>query len=382
MLRDSYLHIIQENLDEHPVVAILGPRQCGKTTLARMYTQQIANKRIPVHFFDLEDPLTLERFQYPKLTLDELVGIVVIDEIQYLPDFFPYLRVLADRPNNSTKFIILGSASRDLIRQTSETLAGRVAYMELTPFTLKEVNDWSQLWVRGGFPRSYLATSDAASMRWRQNYIMTFLERDIPSFGINIPPQALRRFWMMLAHYHGNILNASELARSLDITAPTVKRYLDILTGVFMIRQLHPWFVNISKRQVKMPKIYFRDSGLLHTLTGIGNKSELLNNPKLGSSWEGVAIEEIIRAHHATVEECYFWATHANAELDLLIVKDGKKLGFEIKYSDVPRFTKSMRCALEDLQLDSLTVIFPGKSNFLLAANVKAIGLEAYLLTV
>lgn len=378
MRRNHYISTIHVLLETHPIAAILGPRQCGKTTLSREFAQEYQQKsHQQVHFFDLEDPTDAYRLTTPKLTLENLSGLIVIDEIQKIPNLFPYLRVLVDR-NPNIQLLILGSASRDLIRQSSETLAGRIGYMELTPFSFQETHEMESLWLRGGFPRSYLATSIASSFQWRKHYITTFLERDIPDLGIQIPPAMLRRFWLMLAHYHGNIFNASEIARSLQISSVTAKRYLDILTGTFMIRQLTPWFVNLKKRQVKQPKIYFKDSGIYHTLMGISDMQALQTNPKLGASWEGFALEEIIRLHQATTEECYFWATHAGAELDLLIVQDGKKNGFEFKYTDVPRLTKSMLTSYEDLALDRLTVIYPGKTSFPLNEFITASGLEVY----
>jgi predicted AAA+ superfamily ATPase len=275
-----------------------------------------------------------------------------------------------DRQSSKRKFLILGSASRDLIRQSSETLAGRIAYIELTPFSLGEVNQQKKLWLRGGFPDSYLARSLEDSLFWRKQYISTFLERDIPNLGIRIAPTALRRFWMMLAHYHAQTFNASEIGRSLGISDTTVKNYLDILTGTFMVRQLPPWTANIKKRQTKSHKIYLRDSGIFHSLIGITNEKSLLHNPKLGASWEGFALEEIIRQNQADVEECYYWGVHGQAELDLLIVKDGKLKGYEFKFRDAPRMTKSMTLALEYLNLDSLHIIYPGDKEYKLGPKI------------
>ncbi len=377
MKRTFYLHQIAKMFNVHPISALLGPRQCGKTTLAKMY----ASEKEQVHFFDLEDPTDLYRLQTPKLALANLTGLVVIDEIQKIPDLFSYLRVLVDN-NSNVQLLILGSASRDLIRQSSETLAGRIGYIELTPFSLQEVSDQEKLLLYGGFPRAYLADSWESSVQWLKSYISTFLERDIPNLGIQIPPEMLRRFWLMLAHYHGGIFNASEIARSLQISGPSTRRYLDILTGTFMVRQLSPWFANIKKRQVKQPKIYFKDSGIYHALVGVTTKEALNTYAKLGSSWEGFALEEIIRVHRAVPEECYFWATHSGAELDLLIVQEGKKHGFEFKYSDVPRLKASMMTAFEDLHLDSLTVIYPGDKNFQLSeshSSIIACGLSLYV---
>lgn len=373
MERPIYIQKINQFFEVHPITAILGPRQCGKTTLAKMYAKTLGD--IPVHHFDLEDPTDLVKFETPKLTLEPLKGLVIIDEIQRLPDLFPYLRVLVDRQPD-LKLLILGSASRDLLRQSSETLAGRIAYLELPPFSLQEVHHMPELWLRGGFPRSYLAPNIDASIVWREQYISTFLERDIPNLGIQIPPATLRRFWMMLAHYHGATFNAQEIANAIDVSHASARRYLDILTGTFMIRQLQPWLANIKKRQVKAPKIYFKDSGIFHTLLGITDQHSLYHHPKLGASWEGFALEEIIRFYQATPEESYFWATHGGAELDLLIIQRGKKIGFEIKYTDAPRLTRSMHLALEDLELDELRVVYPGNDIFYLKERIKVIGLS------
>ncbi len=372
MQREQFIQKIQQAFEVHSVVAILGPRQCGKTTLAKAFAKNLALPR--ENYFDLEDITDQIRLEKPKLALSDIKGLVVIDEIQRSPELFPTLRVLVD-DQKKRKFLILGSASRDLIQQSSESLAGRIESLELTPFFYPEVSDLSMLWIRGGFPRSYLADSEMSSQQWRKAYIRTFLEQDIPNLGIQIAPENLRRFWMMLAHYHGNIFNASELGRSLNISHNTVKHYLDILTGTFMIRQLQPWFENISKRQVKSPKIYFRDTGLWHTLMGINDKSALLTHPKLGASWEGLALETIIHREQATPEECYFWAIHSQAELDLLIIKDGKRHGYEIKYTDRPSLTKSIQKAIELLSLDSLTIIYPGDLSFPLSEFVRAEGL-------
>jgi hypothetical protein len=353
----------------------LGPRQVGKTTLAKMFLEKDSPGNF--HFFDLENPLDLARLQNPMLALSKLTDtLIVIDEVQRAPEIFPVIRVLIDDKQKRQKFLILGSASRDLIRQSSETLAGRIGYVELTPFSLDEVNHKSDtLWLRGGFPLAYLADNDEESFLWRQSYIATFLERDIPNLGFQIPPQQMRRFWLMLAHYHGQIFNAHELGKSLGISDHLVRKYLDILAGTFMIRILLPWYENLQKRQVKSPKIYFRDSGILHALMGIHSHPELDIYPKLGSFWEGFALEEIIRQVAATPEECYFWGTHAKAELDLLIVKNGKKIGYEFKYSETPKITTSMRIACEDLKLDHLYVIYPGKATFPLSEKITARGL-------
>lgn len=377
--RKYFINEIDRALEVHPVLALLGPRQCGKTTLVKQYASLKQGKSLPsLHHFDLEDPDDLAKLDAPKLALEDLSGLIVIDEIQRQPELFPLLRVLVDQ-HKKRKFLILGSASRDLIKQSSETLAGRIRYIEITPFSYSEVDHLTRLWFRGGFPNSYLAKNDQNSNEWRQAYITTFLERDIPNLGIQIPAQTLRRFWMMLAHVHGNIFNASEIGTSLGVAHTTVRHYLDILTGTFMIRELTPWIENINKRQIKSPKIYFRDSGIFHSLLGIHDLQALQNHPKLGASWEGFALEQITRAHHAEPEECYFWGIHSQGELDLLIFKNGKRLGFEFKYSDAPKLTSSMQLAYDTLQLDKLTVIYPGKSHYRLTTAIDVMGLENYL---
>ncbi|OGZ61331.1 MAG: hypothetical protein A3H51_02255 [Candidatus Spechtbacteria bacterium RIFCSPLOWO2_02_FULL_38_8] len=357
----------------NPIVSLLGPRQCGKTTLARDYA---SGKQM--HYFDLENPIDLQRLEQPMVQLSELTGLIVIDEIQRRPDLFPMLRVLVDE-HKPRQFLILGSASRDLLHQSSETLTGRISYCELTPFSFAETQELNNLWLRGGFPRSYLANNDANSFQWRMDYIRTFVEQDIRMLGIDIAPLQLGRFWQMLAHTHGNIFNASELGRSLGFAHTTAKRYLDILTNTFMIRTLTPWHENISKRQVKSPKIYFRDSGIFLAQLQIASNETLMAHPKLGAAWEGFALEEVIRHHHAEPSEVFFWATQGEAELDLLICKNGQRLGFEFKFSDAPRLTKSMHIAMHDLQLDVLTVLFPGKESYVLADNIRVIGLVNYL---
>lgn len=373
MERLSFLKQVALQMKVHPICGVLGPRQVGKTTLARQYAKQYAQEQ--VHFFDLENPFDLARLEEPYTALAQLDGLVIIDEIQNIPDLFPILRVLVDeRPRH---FLILGSASRELIHQSSETLAGRIGYVELTPFMLEEVRDYKTLWGRGGFPRSFLSQSDEESILWRQAYITTFLERDIPNLGFKIPPAQIRRFWMMLSHVHGQIFNASDLGRSLGLTDHTIRKYLDILVGTFMMRSLQPWFENISKRQVKSPKIYFRDSGILHTLLGLNSQKDIENHPKLGASWEGFALEEIIRRYRARAEDCYFWATQSGAELDLLIIKDGKRRGFEFKYMDAPKVTPSMKIAFHDLKLDYLTVIYPGEKDYDLNDQISVMGIQS-----
>lgn len=352
-------------LERSRVVALLGPRQCGKTTLARTFVSPDS-----LNYLDLEDPLSLARLDEPMTTLRDLQGLVVIDEVQRRPGLFPVLRVLADRTPLSARFLILGSASPDLLRQSSE---GRIETHTIGGFTIRDVGMAAHEahWLRGGFPLAFLADNDADSVVWRKNFIQTFLERDIPSFGIRTPAATLLRFWTMLAHYHGQVWNAAEPARSLGIGETSIRRYLDLLEGVFMIRQLQPWHENLKKRQVKSPKIYIRDSGLLHQLLGIRTLPELLSHPKCGASWEGYVIEEAITL--VQPDEAYFWATHAGAELDLLLFKDGRRIGIEIKRADAPRLTPSMRTALEDLRLDRLVVVYPGDRRYPLAEGVEVV---------
>ncbi len=359
---------IRRALKRSRVVALVGPRQCGKTTLARQLVRPDT-----LNYFDLEDPASLARLAEPMLALAPLRGVVVIDEVQRRPDLFPILRVLADRKPLSARFLILGSASPTLLRQSSETLAGRVETIALSGFNLSEVGaaQMSRHWLRGGYPRAFLARSNADSLAWRQQFIQTFVERDLPQLGINIAAQAMLRFWTMAAHYHGNLWNAAEPARSLGVSEPTVRRYLDTLTGLFMVRQLQPWHENLGKRQVKSPKIYLRDSGLLHQLLGIRTDRDLLSHPKSGASWEGYAIEAALS--RIQPEEAYFWATHQGAELDLLLFKDGRRLGLEMKRTDAPTLTPSMRIALEDLRLERLVVLYPGNRRYPLAERVEAV---------
>lgn len=369
---------LKRYLKSHPIVAILGPRQCGKTTLAKMYCKN--NLKVPpANYFDLESPVDLERLSNPLLALKSLKGLIVIDEIQRVPELFPILRVLVDDSDLDQKYLILGSASRELIKQSSESLAGRIAYLELTPFSFREVDHLENLWLRGGFPRSYLAETDEVSFDWRSSYVRTFLEQDIPNLGFKIPPIALRRFWIMLAHYHANNFNASELGRSFGASDTTIRKYLDLLTGTFMIRQLQPWHENIKKRQVKTPKVYFRDSGILHALLNIPTTDSLLVNPKIGASWEGFALEEVVKSNQANQEDCYFWSTYGDAEIDLLIYKGDCMEAFEFKYVDAPKLTKSMKIAIQDLKLEKIHVIYPGKKDYQLSEQVYVSGLKSYL---
>ncbi len=362
---------IKEALDRSRIVVLLGPRQCGKTTLAREFIHPDSK-----NYFDLEDPVSLIRLEEPMTALRELEGLVVIDEIQRRAELFPVLRVLADRRPLPARFLILGSASPELLRQSSESLAGRVELITMGGFDMAEVgsDESSKLWLRGGFPDSFTAANESNSFSWRKNFIQTFLERDLPSAGISIEPPALYRFWSMLAHYHGQIWNASEPARSLGVSQPTVRRYLDLLTGFFMVRQLAPWHANLKKRQVKSPKIYFRDSGLLHQILGIRSEKDLLTSPKCGASWEGYVIEEVIQAFNP--DESYFWATHNGAEIDLLMVKEGGVYGVECKRMDAPKMTPSMQIAMTDLNLKRMAVIYPGAKRFPLADGIEVVPLQ------
>ncbi len=359
-------------LRAYPAVAILGPRQIGKTTLAGLVGRKWKG---PVTRFDLEDPTDLYRLNEPKMVLEPLRGLVVIDEVQKRPELFSYIRVLADQRQVRRRFLILGSASPSLLRQSSETLAGRIAYHTLGGLDMFETGAASlePLWLRGGFPRSFLAKSEKESVEWRRNFVRTFLEQDIPQLGISIPAGTMRRFWSLLAHYHGQIWNSSEPARSFGMADTTIKRYLDILTDTFMVRQLAPWHENLKKRQVKSPKVYFMDTGLLHLLMDAPDKASLLRHPKQGASWEGFMMEMVIRRTGAWPEECYFWATHAGAEIDLLVVRGGKRYGFEFKRTANPQVTPSMRIGQKELNLKQLWVIHAGKESFDLPQNIRAV---------
>ena len=376
--RSAHLARLTSLLKQFPVVAILGARQVGKTTLARELEK--AWKQ-PCHAFDLERQADVGRLVDPELALGPLKGLVILDEIQRLPNLFPALRVLADRRPIRTRFLILGSASPDMLRQGNETLAGRIAYYSLNGFSLQEVGikHLSTLWLRGGFPRSFLASSHAQSQTWRQQFITTFLERDIPQLGIQVSSATLRRFWTMLAHYHGQVWNASEFARSFGVSDNTVRNYLDILSSAFAIRQLHPWHENLKKRQVKSPKVYLTDSGLLHSLLGLKAKVDVEGHPKLGASWEGFAIAQVAIRLDVRPEECFFWATHAGAELDLLVVRGRRRWGFEIKRTSSPAITPSMRAALTDLKLQRLFVVHAGEHSFDMTKKIRAVALPHLL---
>lgn len=370
LARSVYLDTIRERLVDYPIVALPGPRQVGKTTIARLYAESLGNQ--PVHRFDLESPSDLARLTNPELALSSLKGLVILDEIQRMPELFPVLRVLADRPDTPARFLILGSASLGLVKGASDSLAGRVSFVDVSGFTLEETGGDHLLkrWWRGGFPRAYLARDDRAATQWQEDFFRTFLEQDIPQLGIRIPASTLRRFWTMLAHYHGQVWNASELARALGSSEPAARRYLDILSGTYMVRQLPPWFENLKKRQVKAPKIYIRDSGVCHALLGLDSQAALEAHPKLGASWEGFALEQILAVTGDS--NAYFWATHSGAELDLLVFHQGKRLGFEFKYTEKPSTTKSMQVALADLGLDHLHVVYPGKHLIPLTESITA----------
>jgi len=369
--RPTRMDEISRALQRAPVAALLGPRQCGKTTLAR----QIAGP--DAHFFDLERSADRQSLTVAaERVLGGLRGLVVLDEIQMLPELFPALRVLVDRPSAPARFLILGSASPDLVRGAAETLAGRVAFVHLSGFDVTETGaeHADRLWERGGFPISFLAPDDTASYAWRQDFIETFLSRDAARFGITLPPEQLRRFWTMLAHLHGSVLHPTELSRALSIDQKTASRYVDILCGAFLVRRLPPWFENVGKRMVKAPKVYLRDSGLLHALLGLRNAGELRSHPRFGASWEGFALEYVVRLLKAE-REAYFWATHGGAELDLLVVRGGKRYGFEFKFADAPGTSRSMRVALTDLNLEQLFVVFPGERGFPLDERIEAVPL-------
>lgn len=368
ILRPRYLARMESALRRSSITALMGPRQCGKTTMARA----ISGSR-EATYFDMESPADLARLSHPEFALSRAPGLVIIDEIQRAPDLFTVLRVLADREPDTRRFLILGSAAPEIVRNVSESLAGRVEFVDMTGFDVEEAGPDAlyPLWLRGGFPRSYLSGSDEDSVAWREAFIRTFLEQDIPQLGITIPAPAMRRFWTMLAHYHGQTWNASELARSMGLSNKTVRNYLDILTGTYMVRQVQPWHENVSKRQIKSPKIYLQDSGLLHTLLAIPDLRTLTAHPRVGASWEGFVVEQVMRIVRPA--EAYFWGTHQGGELDLLFSMQGHRFGVEVKYSESPRMTKSMTSALETLQLKHLFVIYSGDRTFAMTERVTAI---------
>ncbi len=378
IIRRRHLERIEGLLTRFPVVAILGARQVGKTTLARQLVQRWAGT---AHVFDLEDPVDLRQLEDPGLALRPLEGLVVLDEVQRLPELFPLLRVLADRADSPARFLLLGSASPELSRDASESLAGRIAHHRLGGFALDEVDagDPDRLWVRGGFPRSLLADDDPASAEWRREFVTTFLERDLPQLALRLPSATARRFWTMLAHAHGQVLNSSAFGRALGVADTTIRRYVDALAGTYMVRQLAPWHANVGKRQVRSPKVYLTDSGLVHTLLGLADRRAVTGHPVAGFSWEGFALDQVVERLGARPEECFFWATHAGAELDLLVARGERRLGFEFKRAEAPGTTRSMHVALRDLDLDSLTVVHAGERSFDLAQDIRAVALPGLL---
>lgn len=370
--RTKEIDILRESLSLYPAVGIIGARQVGKTTLAGMLAGLWDGL---THHFDLEDTEDLARLSDPMLALKALDGLIILDEVQRLPEIYPILRVLIDRKQNSRRFLILGSASPALLQQSSESLAGRIKYHRLNGLGLDEIlpEQFQQLWIRGGFPSSFLAGTDKASLEWRKAFISTFLERDLPQLGITVSAARMRRFWNMLAHYHGQVWNASEFARSFGVADTTVRQYLDRLTDALVVRQIQPWHENISKRQVKSPKVYICDSGLVHALLNLSSFGDIEGHPKSGATWEGFIIEQLIRLLNADESECFHWATHAGAELDFLHVRGLTKTGFEIKKTVSPKVTKSMRIALEDLGLDRLYVIHAGDHSYPMAEKIEAV---------
>jgi hypothetical protein len=372
ILRETILNGIRAATARSPVVVLTGPRQCGKTTLARQLLPEDS-----VNYFDLEDPISLERLDEPMTALGPLEDLVVIDEVQRRPDLFPVLRVLADRQDNPARFLILGSASGNLLRQSSESLAGRVERITIGGFSVAELGADAipELWRRGGFPRSYLARTEEASVVWRKQFIQTLLERDLPQWGVRVAAVALQRFWTMLAHYHGQTWNAAEPARALGVNESTCRSYLDVLTDALMIRQLQPWHANIKKRQVKSPKVYVRDSGLLNRLLGLDTEKAIHSHPKLGASWEGFVVEQILAGEPH--DDAYFWATHQGAEIDLILRRGDQLFGVECKRADAPRKTPSIRIAMEDLGLQRVVVVYPGDKRYPIADRVEAVPIAA-----
>lgn len=374
--RTAYLETLSARLEDNLVVSLVGSRQAGKTTLARMLAGEAPG---PVHFFDLESPADLARLTNPELALRPLTGLVILDEAQRRPDLFPLLRVLADRQPAPARFLILGSASPALMKDSSESLAGRVSFIDVGGFSLHELQPTalSQLWWRGGFPRAFLAPNETTARQWHDDFRRTFLERDIPQLGIQVPAATLSRFWTMVAHSHGQVLNQAELARALGASEPTARRYLDILSGAYVVRQLSPWFENLKKRQVRSPKVYVRDTGILHTLLAVPDAVSLQSHPKLGASWEGFCLEQILSL--CGDRAAWFWGTQAGAELDLLLFHAGRRLGFEFKFSERPSTTRSMRVAQHDLSLDHLYVVHPGEHDYPLDDAITAVTLPHLL---
>lgn len=368
--RPRVLEELRTAVRENPVAVLLGPRQCGKTTLARRLAEEIQ-----AVFFDLERAADRAKLRNAELVLGSLKGLVVLDEVQRLPGLFTLLRPLADRPKSKTKFLLLGSASPELVKGVSESLAGRAGFVDLGGLELTDVGTAKQdrLWLRGGLPRSFLGRDERASLDWRENFIRTFLERDVPQLGIRIPSTTLLRFWTMVAHYHGQIWNGAELARALALSEKTVRTYLDLLTGAFVLRQLQPWFENLGKRQYKAPKVFVRDTGLLHALLSIEEPLELAGHPKLGASWEGFALEQVLTMTDS--RQAFFWGTHSGAELDLLLMLGGKRYGVEFKCADAPVMTKSLHIALDDLKLERAWIVYPGPENYPVHEQVRVCSL-------
>lgn len=370
--REKYIEAVKNGLRRAPIVALMGARQCGKTTLAKEIAHNWPGGAV---FLDLESPSDLVGLENPMLFLSAQKGLVILDEVQERPDLFPILRVLADRPDAPAKFLLLGSASPHLASGASESLAGRVEFVDISPFNLLETGAEyiDSLWLRGGFPRSWLAASETDSLVWRDSFIQTYLQRDVASHIQGRAVMELRRFWIMLANYHGQIFNASELSRAFGVGVKVVRQYLDVLEGTYMVRVLPPWFENIGKRVVKSPKIYLRDSGLFHALLGISDREALWNNPKVGASWEGFALEQTLRI--LSPREAYFWALHSGAELDLFCILNGRRIGIEFKWQERPSTTKSMHAAIESLKLDHLWLVYPGTRRVPLTEKITAIPL-------
>ncbi|MFO1077276.1 MAG: ATP-binding protein [Planctomycetota bacterium] len=378
LARAAHLAALERLFAIFPVVAVLGARQIGKSTLARQFASADGDV---TEFLDLEDPAERRRLAEPGLVLRDLRGLVVLDEVQFLPEVFPLLRVLSDRPERPARFLVLGSASPELLRQSSESLAGRIGYHNLSGLDLAEVGPrrLDSLWLRGSFPRSFLAVDDESSRVWRRSFVQTFFSRDLPGLGLTIPATTMERFWAMLAHWHGQVWNSSEFARSFGVADTTVRRYLDLLSATFLVRQLQPWHENLKKRQVKSPKVYLADSGLLHTALAIRDERDLQRHPKVGASWEGFLLQQVVRRLGAESSECYFWGTHAGAELDLLVVRGERRLGFEFKRSEQPELTPSMRIALADLRLEELIVVHGGDRCWPMAERVRAVAAKRLL---
>jgi predicted AAA+ superfamily ATPase len=373
-LRTDFIERIQQTLEIFPICGLLGSRQVGKTTIARQFAQVQGHQK--VHYFDLEDYIHLAKLENPKLTLDSLEGLVIIDEIQRRPDLFNYLRVLADRPNNPVKILVLGSSSQELLKQSNESLAGRISYINVTPFSILEVHDQKRLWVRGGFPRSYLIESEEASFKWRASYLQTYFTQDLKDLGINVPISRIGIFWKLLTTYHGQIINYARMAQFLDVSIPKIKNYLAMLEGTFLLRQIQPWYENSGKRVIKSPKLYIRDSGLFHMMMNIENYGDIILSPQGGASFEGFAIDEILKNFDDNLNNIYFWGTHQENELDLFIPYKNKRFGFEIKLTDQPKITRSMRLAIEDLNLDYLFIVTPIEESFMLEDKIHVIALR------